>query len=209
MECKSVLGYGQKFNYVVLIETLWNVNQTMKSGSDISTSINRNIVECKCYSHSQRQDSPKVLIETLWNVNLLSPVIVFDRIIVLIETLWNVNSIEVFNLLEEAFRINRNIVECKYARMPDYPVLIETLWNVNQVLYRKQKDIRSINRNIVECKFRINRNPLVLITVLIETLWNVNEHSDRKEWHKRVCINRNIVECKSGTGAVSAMPYAY
>ena len=45
--------------------------------------------------------------------------------------------------------------------------------------------------------------------VLIETLWNVNEHSDRKEWHKRVCINRNIVECKSGTGAVSAMPYAY
>ena len=33
-----------------------------------------------------------------------------------------------------------------------------------------------INRNIVECKFRINRNPLVLITVLIETLWNVNEY---------------------------------
>ena len=134
----------------------------------------------------------QVLIETLWNVNLTQRKALqrsFQS--VLIETLWNVNQL-----------LSRDELQLLL-------VLIETLWNVNQVLYRKQKDIRSINRNIVECKFRINRNPLVLITVLIETLWNVNEHSDRKEWHKRVCINRNIVECKSGTGAVSAMPYAY
>ena len=35
------------------------------------------------------------------------------QIIVVIETLWNVNSIAVYDLLEQAFRCNRDIVECK------------------------------------------------------------------------------------------------
>ena len=56
---------------------------------------------------------------------------------VLIETLWNVNDINVFNLLEEAFSINRNIVECKFSISGDTLVVVGR-----------------INRNIVECKYK-------------------------------------------------------
>ena len=88
-------------------------------------------------------------------------------------------------LIETLWNVNLNSFQ---IRLLYVLVLIETLWNVNEKRERKVENAGY---------------------VLIETLWNVNEHSDRKEWHKRVCINRNIVECKSGTGAVSAMPYAY
>ena len=82
-----------------------------------STGINRNIVECKemsVYGSS------------------------FCAEAVLIETLWNVKTIDVFNLLEEAFRINRNIVECKEKSTSRdlwvfFYVLIETLWNVKLI----------------------------------------------------------------------------
>ena len=76
----------------VLIETLWNVKGFDKVASTSTFA---------------------VLIETLWNVKLIKGII--EPVIgeVLIETLWNVKDIKVFNLLEEAFSINRNIVECK------------------------------------------------------------------------------------------------
>ena len=60
-----------------------------------------------------------------------------------------------------AFRINRNIVECKYALCfylapAQFRELIETLWNVNEIA------------PIVEDMFNHE---------LIETLWNVNSYS--------------------------------
>ena len=68
---------------------------------------------------------------------VLIPLILVERS-VLIETLWNVKTIDVFNLLEEAFRINRNIVECKEKSTSRdlwvfFYVLIETLWNVKLI----------------------------------------------------------------------------
>ena len=57
-------------SYVVLIETLWNVNW------DGELYVFRNT---------------EVLIETLWNVNALWKWIYLDPESVLIETLWNVN----------------------------------------------------------------------------------------------------------------------
>ena len=55
----------------------------------------------------------------------------------LIETLWNVNIYDQFNIDPHTFRINRNIVECKYTHnLYDnlhYLELIETLWNVNDI----------------------------------------------------------------------------
>ena len=52
----------------------------------------------------------------------------------LIETLWNVNFKHQFSL-DDIFRINRNIVECKFV------------WdNVLRTIPKR------INRNIVECK---------------------------------------------------------
>ena len=50
----------------VLIETLWNVNQDKSSwGPSLDRSINRNIVECKCFRPMLPEDSMTVLIETL------------------------------------------------------------------------------------------------------------------------------------------------
>ena len=70
MECKSA-GMDLTYPcYVVLIETLWNVNW------DGELYVFRNT---------------EVLIETLWNVN--EPLLQFStgKCCVLIETLWNVN----------------------------------------------------------------------------------------------------------------------
>ena len=54
----------------VLIETLWNVNESQNVESAYTVRrINRNIVECKFYLHTIRQSDIFVLIETLWNVN--------------------------------------------------------------------------------------------------------------------------------------------
>ena len=76
--------------------------------------INRNIVECKSYSGQTISQFSAVLIETLWNVNFTVRV-PSDHV---------------------SFRINRNIVECKYAFAPA----------------PTQMPGARINRNIVECK---------------------------------------------------------
>ena len=53
----------------------------------------------------------------------------------LIETLWNVNDGATIVSSSESSRINRNIVECKFAKLGHirdcFCELIETLWNVN------------------------------------------------------------------------------
>ena len=93
-----------------------------------------------------------VLIETLWNVNRGQVIATPVENIVLIETLWNVNELVKHDICCTTLRINRNIVECKFAT---------TSFN-NSIVF-------CINRNIVECKFqcfvnscsfivRINRN---------------------------------------------------
>ena len=77
------------------------------------------------------------------------------------------------------FRINRNIVECKFKPFARYffidGELIETLWNVNSSHHLPV--------------------PL-LLRELIETLWNVND-SLGEFFRGTMRINRNIVECKS------------
>ena len=100
--------------------------------------INRNIVECKDNTCIRNRKRRFVLIETLWNVKITTAINIIIKIMVLIETLWNVKTIDVFNLLEEAFRINRNIVECKEKSTSRdlwvfFYVLIETLWNVKLI----------------------------------------------------------------------------
>ena len=77
-----------------------------------------------------------VLIETYWNVKAGA----FDRFpvfrSVLIETYWNVNTDD-YCATGASAGINRNILECKYAR--------DAL--------SKHVD-KGINRNILECKLR-------------------------------------------------------
>ena len=100
---------------------------------------------------------------------------------VLIETLWNVNCDDWGGWVYASYRINRNIVECKYnlkiAICCEADVLIETLWNVN---------------------ISTNAGLKVLSCVLIETLWNVNDIFPVMllQFPR---INRNIVECKYTT----------
>ena len=54
----------------VLIETYWNVNSTKGMNAYCTTSINRNILECKFLSMVPLfLTSLLVLIETYWNVN--------------------------------------------------------------------------------------------------------------------------------------------
>ena len=76
----------------------------------------------------------------------------------LIETLWNVNELCIVLYSVALYRINRNIVECKFVS----PMFFASFH-------------ARINRNIVECKWqlaaKINR---ILRQELIETLWNVN-----------------------------------
>ena len=57
-----------------------------------------------------------------------------------------------------AYRINRNIVECKYSCRDALrrleTELIETLWNVNKINFELVEKLgKGINRNIVECKY--------------------------------------------------------
>ena len=100
------------------------------------------------------------LIETLWNVNLTSKQAEYLQGCELIETLWNVNK-DGCEYVAVDFRINRNIVECKWwtgaaAASVVNVELIETLWNVNILIY----------------PFGI-----FILNELIETLWNVNTNS--------------------------------
>ena len=92
MECKSVRGIFIHRHWLVLIETLWNVN---------------------IWDWGDKLTFLTVLIETLWNVNTDDEE--WKRHInnVLIETLWNVNYSSSCSQTQRTFRINRNIVECK------------------------------------------------------------------------------------------------
>ena len=61
------------------------------------------------------------------------------------------------DLWDYHFRINRNILECKWQKPVGYAeteeVLIETYWNVNDDPKPDDpKSDSSINRNILECK---------------------------------------------------------
>ena len=76
-------------------------------------------------------------------------------------------------------RINRNIVECKVASVPEF-ARIGTC----------------INRNIVECKELSLIRPFKVVKVLIETLWNVKYIEGITDFECVKSINRNIVECK-------------
>ena len=82
-------------------------------------------------------------------------------------------------MLWMVYRINRNIVECKFVTSYFMPhsveELIETLWNVNRETprYLMQGGFR-INRNIVECKSSFSLITSAGTGELIETLWNVN-----------------------------------
>ena len=59
------------------------------------------------------------LIDTLWNVNLAIPKPFLSLVDELIDTLWNVNSYLYPGNLKEVLRINRYIMECKYAKCYD------------------------------------------------------------------------------------------
>ena len=94
VECKVELMMNAAKEYIVLIETSWNVksNDVIKAVQTevvlIETSwnvkdyesrcesvkeysINRNIVECKVYLHASVRHPAHVLIETSWNVKIL------------------------------------------------------------------------------------------------------------------------------------------
>ena len=77
---------------MVLIETLWNVNDVTE----------------RFYDYLKT-----VLIETLWNVNDYRKEKIQGLGAVLIETLWNVNFYFTPFIHRATARINRNIVECK------------------------------------------------------------------------------------------------
>ena len=56
---------------VVLIETYWNVNSVgIEVLNALAAGINRNILECKCFSLYGLISCIIVLIETYWNVNM-------------------------------------------------------------------------------------------------------------------------------------------
>ena len=58
-----------ELQYTVLIETLWNVKMLLiRVDNELTSSINRNIVECKANIKELIPLCRMVLIETLWNV---------------------------------------------------------------------------------------------------------------------------------------------
>ena len=102
-----------RWSDLVLIETYWNVNQVRKILILGTTSINRNILECKSEVYKSTLDINRVLIETYWNVNSIAGHPSIAGHLVLIETYWNVNYINILSFVETQ------------------SVLIETYWNVN------------------------------------------------------------------------------
>ena len=60
-------------------------------GKNFYIGINRNIVECKYMSISEKFMQGEELIETLWNVNCFKFFLGVLPCLELIETLWNVN----------------------------------------------------------------------------------------------------------------------
>ena len=79
-----------------------------------------------------------------------------------------------------AFRINRNIVECK-DKYGAITAEAESSINRNIVECKVGRSLplyvycSSINRNIVECKVPLHLPQSVEALVLIETLWNVKK----------------------------------
>ena len=112
VECKGLFVRTPGLFSLVLIETLWNVKQTIRhlpisffrinrnivecKEVEVSMyfeedgSINRNIVECKDFNRKSPYVASFVLIETLWNVKRSPVTIKLPFSMVLIETLWNV-----------------------------------------------------------------------------------------------------------------------
>ena len=84
-------------------------------------------------------------------------VVISQPITVLIDTWWNVN-ISAKDVVNNAIRFNRYMVECEFCKIEDWniniTVLIDTWWNVNYVS---------------------GNTALVRVTVLIDTWWNVND----------------------------------
>ena len=114
VECKVELMMNAAKEYIVLIETSWNVKS-----NDVIKAVQTEVV----------------LIETSWNVKA-APTIISpangER--VLIETSWNVKDYESRCESVKEYSINRNIVECKgcitAVGSRHNVVLIETSWNV-------------------------------------------------------------------------------
>ena len=81
-------------------------------------------------------------------------------------------------LPEPLFRLNRNILECKFEIIArgatTTTVLIETYWNVNRAVPATLRRPPRLNRNILECKFSGVVDAKESAVVLIETYWNVN-----------------------------------
>ena len=69
LECKAASERRRRFDYVVLIETYWNVKLRILYGMTVFRI---------------------VLIETYWNVKKVKPKILLSFDMVLIETYWNV-----------------------------------------------------------------------------------------------------------------------
>ena len=106
--------------------------------------------------------------------------------------------------------INRNIVECKvvFKLVLDFyfRVLIETSWNVKTEDRTVTSDRSGrINRNIVECKDWTKPKNMLHRSVLIETSWNVKNVTFSIIVFPDLCINRNIVECKELSSLINSI----
>ena len=99
----------------VLIETYWNVNKRdQKLSGDNLGCINRNILECKC-GKGTFQYQPGVRINrNILECKFISPEMLSGRDLVLIETYWNVNA-HGMECMGTHPGINRNILECKFC----------------------------------------------------------------------------------------------
>ena len=60
-----------QFVVAELIDTLWNVNEVSSAVSEVSSRINRYIMECKFFISVEYFVILYELIDTLWNVNLV------------------------------------------------------------------------------------------------------------------------------------------
>ena len=115
--------------------------------------------------------------------------------------MWNVNFNSAGGYWNVFYRINRNIVECKWNHSSTLFLPISRI-NRNIVECKLScpsmlnKSRIGINRNIVECKYNIFRWTRESYSVLIETLWNVNTCGSLHFSIHQFGINRNIVECK-------------
>ena len=82
-------------------------------GNRMGTSINRNIVECKCKVTNGGKITWNSINRNIVECKLSSADDPDIAATVLIETLWNVNLLVIVHQENSVSRINRNIVECK------------------------------------------------------------------------------------------------